>query len=378
MTEAKVMINIHNVREQFPITKKMAFLNHAGLSPSPDPVRKAMQGFLEKCKLNEASDSCLDECRELFAKLVNAKPEEIALVPNTSTGLNVAANILGYPSGCNVVTADLEFPSVVYPWLRNSLKPKVEVRYVRNVKGRLRLEDFEKAIDDHTVAVAVSHVEYPNGFRNDLRGLSEDAHKHGARLIVDVCQSAGALKIDVEKDGVDFLATSAYKWMLGPCGAGFLYVKKGLIAEAEPVMVGWASVKQGIFETADLWNNRDLMLADTAARFETGTPSLVGYIGAAAALSLLLRTGVKAIENRIISLTSFLIEGLKKKGFKLQTVEEPPHRSGIVNFRTDKPEARVEKLSKEGIIVSARMNGIRVSPHFYNTEEELEKLLSRL
>jgi cysteine desulfurase/selenocysteine lyase len=372
------MMNIRNVREQFPITKKTVFLNHAGLSPLPKPVSEAMQGFLEKCELNEASDSCLDECRELFAKLVNARPEEIALVPNTSTGLSIAANILGYPSSCNIVTTDLEFPSVVYPWLRKILKHKVEVRYVRNVKGRLRLEDFEKAIDDHTVAVAVSHVEYPNGFRNDLRGLSEAAHEHDARLIVDVCQSAGALNIDVEKDGVDFLAMSAYKWMLGPCGAGFLYVKKELIAEAEPVMVGWASVKQEIFETADLWNNCDLMLADTAARFETGTPSLVSYVGTAAALSLLLRTGLNSIENRIISLTSFLIEGLKKKGFKLQTVEESPHRSGIINFKTDKPAAKVEKLSKEGIIVSARMNGIRVSPHFYNTEEELEKLLSKL
>jgi selenocysteine lyase/cysteine desulfurase len=372
------MMDTYKIREQFPITKKKVFLNHAGLSPLPKPVTTAMRAFLEKRELNETDNSCLNESRKLFAQLVDAKSEEIALVPNTSTGLGIVANILSYPSGCNVVTADLEFPSVVYPWLRKSLKPKVEVRYVQNVNGRLRQEDFEKAIDDHTVAVAVSHVEYPNGFRNDLRKLSETAHEHGAHLVVDVCQSAGAMKIDVEKDGVDFLATSGYKWLLGPCGAGFLYGKKGLIAEAEPVMVGWASVKQEIFETADLWNNRDLMLVDTAAKFETGTPSLVSYAGAASALRLLLKTGLDNVEKRILALTSFLIEGLKKKGFKLQTVEEPPHRSGIVNFETDGPAAKAKKLSEEGIIVSARMNGIRVSPHFYNTEEELEKLLSKL
>jgi cysteine desulfurase/selenocysteine lyase len=372
------MMDIHKIREQFPITKKRVFLNHAGLSPLPKPVTMAMRAFLEKRELDEADDPCLDECRELFAKLVNAKSKEIALVPNTSTGLSIVANSLSYPSGCNVVTADLEFPSVVYPWLRNSLKPKVEVRYVQNVNGKLRQEDFEKAIDDHTVAVAVSHVEYSNGFRNNLRKLSETAHKHGAHLIVDACQSAGAMKINVKKDGIDFLATSGYKWMLGPCGAGFLYVKKELITEAEPVMVGWASVKQKDFETVSLWNNRNLMLTNTAARFETGTPSLVSHVGAAAALSLLLKTGLDSVEKRIIALTGFLIEGLKKQGFKLQTVEEPPHRSGIVNFKTDKPAATVEELSKEGIIVSARMNGVRVSPHFYNTEEELEKLLSKL
>jgi len=244
---------------------------------------EAVQAYLEKSSVQEEEPFDLEEARRLFAELVNADPSEIALVPNTSTGLCTAANVLEYPSGFNVVTTDLEFPSVVYPWLRSRLKPQVQVRYVKNVGGALHLEDFKEAVDDHTVAVTVSHVEYSNGFRNNLKALAEIAHEHGAYLIVDACQSAGALQIDAKRDDLDFLATSCYKWLLGPSGAGFLYVQKGLAERFEPIFVGWASVKHEVFETVELWDNRELRLSETASRFETGEPSILSYVGAAAA-----------------------------------------------------------------------------------------------
>jgi len=372
------MMKIHEIREAFPVTKRKTFLNHAGVSPLPKPVSKAVQACLENLTLGEECSFELSEGRKLFADLVNGEPDEIALVPNTSTGLNVAANLLEYPSGSNVVTTDLEFPSVVYPWLRRKLKDRVDVRYVRNVDGELRSQDFEKIVDDRTIAVAVSHVEYSNGFRNDLKALAEIAHEHGAYLIVDACQSAGALKIDVKQDDLDFLATSCYKWLLGPAGAGFLYVRKDLVEKSEPVFVGWASVEQEIFETVDLWNNRELKLSETASRFEVGEPSFLSYVGAAAAIRLLLKIGIERIEKRIKSLTGSLIRRLKEEDFNVQTAEAVEHRSGIVNFQVENPEEKVEKLRKKGVIVSARMNGIRVSPHFYNTEEELERLVKEV
>jgi len=254
----------------------------------------------------------------------------------------------------------------------------VKVHYVKNVDGKILPEDVEKAVDDKTVAVAISHVEYANGFHNDLRILSEIAHEHGAHLIVDAIQSAGAMQIDVKRDDVDFLTTACYKWLLSPPGAGYLYVKKELIEKFEPPFVGWASVKQDIFNTIDFWDIWNLRLSETASRFEVGSPSYVSLTGATEALRMLLDFGIENIERRILKLTDCLIETVKKLELKLQTPEEPQYRSGIVNFKIDKPKEVAENLRRKGIIVSARSNGIRVSPHFYNTEEEIDKLTEEI
>ena len=371
------MQDIEKVREQFPITRNKVFLNHAAMSPLPklvaDAIRKCTDDF---SNFGETSIEWLDFGKPLFAKLIGAKMEEIALVENTSTGLNIAANVLHYPHDSKIVTTDLEYPSVVYPWLRKSLGTKVH--YVKNINGKILLEDVEKIVDDKTVAVAISHVEYVNGFRNDLRALSEIAHKHGAYLIVDAIQSAGVIPIDVKRDDVDFLTTACYKWLLSPPGAGYLYVKKELIEKFEPPFLGWASVKPQVFETTDFWYIWKLNLSETASRFEVGSPSITSFLGAKEAIKMLLNFGIDNIEKRILKLTSHLIESVKDLGLKLQTPEEPQYRLGIVNFKIDKPKEKAENLKQRGIIVSARANGIRVSPHFYNTEEEIDKLISEI
>jgi len=369
------MDEIQKIREYFPSVKERIFLNHAGVSPLCIPVAEAIRKYLNYRTLGGDEEFNIDSARNLFARLINAGSDEVALVPNTSTGLSIIANLLKYPQNSNVVTTDLEFPSVVYPWLRIKTESNLEIQYVKNIKGRLQIEDFEKAVNDHTVAVIISHVEYGNGFKNDLKAIAEIAHEHGAFLVVDACQSAGAMSIDVRRQDIDFLATSCFKWLLGPCGAGFLYVKEDLIEKAEPLFVGWASVKKEIFETVDLWNNTQLILSKTARRFEIGTSSLLSYVGATAALKLILDYGIERIENRIIELTGYLIERLEEEGFTLQTSKDLSSRSGIVNFKVSKPKEKVEELHKRKVIVSARMNGIRVSPHFYNTKDELEKFL---
>ncbi|MFQ6075255.1 MAG: aminotransferase class V-fold PLP-dependent enzyme [Candidatus Bathyarchaeia archaeon] len=369
-------MNIQRVREEFPITRNKVFLNHAGQSPPPKPVVDAMGGVMEEFSEGGTVSADLGEARRLFARLIDAEAGEIALVPNTSTGINIIANMLDYPRGSNVVVTDLEFPSVVYPWLRAGLG--VEVRYLKNVGGKILLGDVERAVDDRTAVVAISHVEYPNGFRHDLGSLAGIAHEHGAYLLVDAVQSAGAMQIDVRRDGVDFLAASCYKWMLGPSGAGFLYVRRELVEGFEPPFVGWASVRPEVFETVDFWDIWDLKLSETASRFEVGSPSLVSFVGAAAALRLILDVGIEKIEGRILGLTSHLIEGVKGLGFKLQTPEEEECRSGIVNFLIDDPQGWVERLGERGIIVSARAKGLRASPHFYNTIKEIDCLLDEL
>ena len=370
------MERLEKIRELFPVVQNKVFLNHAAQSPLPRPVADAVHKYTEDFANFGFSSFEKDYGKALFARLIGAKKEEIALVENTGVGLNIAASVLHYPPGSKVVTTDLEYPSVVYPWLRKSLG--VKIHYIKNVDGKILLEDVEKAVDDETVAVVVSHVEYVNGFRNDLRALSEVAHKHGAYLIVDAIQSAGAIKIDVKRDDVDFLATACYKWLLSPPGAGYLYVKEELIENFEPPFVGWASVKQEVFETLDFWDIWSLKLSETASRFEVGSPSTISFVGASAAMKMLLDFGIAKIEERILKLTDYLIEAVKNLGLKLKTPEERQHRSGIINFHIANPEEVVRHLRSKGIVVSARAHGIRVSPHFYNTENEIDTLVEEL
>ena len=370
-------MDMESVREQFPVTKNKVFLNHAAESPLPKPVADAVHKYVEEfSNFGESSIELEDRGKSLFAKLINAKPEELAIVENTSMGLNIAANLLRYPPGSKIVTTDMEYPSVVYPWLRKSLP--VKVHYVKNVNGKMLLEDVEKAVDDNTVVVVVSHVEYFNGFRNDLGAISEIAHEHGAYVIVDAIQSAGAVKIDVKKDDVDFLTCACYKWLLGPPGAGYLYVKRELVEKFEPPLVGWLSVKPEVFETIDFWDIWSLKLSETASRFEVGTPSFISIAGIIQALKMFLDFGMENVERRILKLTDYLIETVKDLGLKLQTPEEKQYRSGIVNFKISNPKELAEKLNGKNIVVSARSHGIRVSPHFYNIEEEIDTLMEEV
>lgn len=362
------------IREQFPVTKNKVFLNHAAESPLPRPVVEAVNKYAnEVSNSGTTSIDCNDRGKPYFAKLVGAKAGEIALVENTSVGINIAANLLNYPPGSKIVTTDLEYPSVVYPWLRKSLG--VRVHYVKNVQGKILLDAMEKAVDDKTVAVAISHVEYANGFRHDLGVLSEIVHEHGAYLIVDAIQSVGTMQVHVERDDVDFLMAACYKWLLSPPGAAYLYVKDELIEKFEPPFVGWASVKQEMFDTADFYDIWNLNLSKTASRFEVGTPSTISLVGATEAMKMLLHFGIENVRKRIMKLTDRLMEAVEDLELKLQTPKERQCRSGIVNFKISRPQKFVEKLGKKGIVVSARANGIRVSPHFYNTEEEIDTLI---
>jgi selenocysteine lyase/cysteine desulfurase len=371
------MLNVDEIREQFPVTRNKVFLNHAAQSPLPKPVAEVLHKYVDDfSNFGTSSIEWNDGGKPFFAKMIGAKPEEIAFVENTSVGLNIAANVLHYPRGSKIVTTDLEYPSVVYPWLQRKLGVKVD--YVKNVNGKILLEDLEKTVDDNTIAVAISHVEYVNGFRNDLRAVSKIAHDHGAYLIVDAIQSAGAFPIDVKKDDVDFLATACYKWLLSPPGAGYLYVKNDLIKKFEPPFAGWASVKQEVFETIDFWDIWSLRLSKTASRFEVGSPSFISLVGAEQALKMLLSIGIDTIQSRIIKLTDYLIENIKNMDLKLQTPEEKQYRSGIVNFKINRAQEITRKLAEKGIVVSARAHGIRVSPHFYNTEEEIDKLVEEI
>lgn len=374
------MVDLGKIREQFPITNEKVYLAHASRGPLPrcgaEAINKYVHASMHSGLTLVDAGVPEDGGRALFARLVGAGKEEVAFVENTSVGLNIAAGVVDNRKGSNVVTSDYEYSSVTYPFLRR--EPGVKVRFVENVDGVVPLGAMEKAVDDETAAIVVSHVHWLNGFRHDLRALAEIAHEHGAYLIVDAIQSAGAMGIDVRRDDVDFLTAGCYKWLLSPPGSGYLYVRGDLIGEFEPPLVGWRSTS-GVRDRDHL----TLKYPVDARRFEVGAPAYISLVAATEAMKLLLDAGRDFIEKRILMLTGRLGDALREMGLHVTTPEAASSRSGILNFRMDEPQKVVEALKSNGIIPCgarpdwARCSPIfrstmRVAPHFYNTVEEID------
>ena len=249
-------MNVAKIREDyFPVTKTITFLDVANHSPPCVPVQEAIRDYLlDWDRLDRRGDQRTEETIALWAKLVGCSPDEACFQPNTSSGLATIAEALGFGEGDNVIVNDLENPANLYPWVTQRRKG-VEIRVVKGRGGAVLLDDLEKAIDDKTKAVSISHVEWLSGARHDLRAFAELAHEHGAYLVVDGIQAAGALKVDVKRDDVDFYAEGAYKWLLGCSGAGFLYVKKEIIPNLEPTQYGYRAVEKHDIEEPTLKNN---------------------------------------------------------------------------------------------------------------------------
>lgn len=368
-------MNLDEIRALIPTSTKYTYLNHAACAPLPVPVQQAQRTYLEERALDAevAFESWLkhaEKTRQLTAEFINAAPEEIAFLKNTSEGINLAANMLDYHKGDNVVTTDLEFPSNYMPWL--DLKRKgVEFRVVKNKDGRLLYEDFEKAVDDNTTCLAVSHVEFATGFKNDLNALSELCRDHNAYFFVDPIQSLGALTLDVHKTPMDFFSSGCYKWLMSELGISIFYIRKELINTFHPPDIGWFSLKD--YENYENFNKETPEIADTARKFECGNLNFYGIYTLYASLQFL--NSYPKREQRVMELSDYLITRLTEEGFTVQT---PQEHAGIVNFKVKEPKKMVETLKKKGIIVSSRAGGIRISAHFWNTTEELETVLNAL
>lgn len=368
-------MNLHHIREQIPTSKKYVYLNHAACAPLPTPVMNAQKQYLETRALEAevAFDSWLEHAkktRKAVADFVHASPEEIAFLKNTSEGINVIANMLDYQKGDNVVTTDLEFPSNYMPWFYLQRKG-IEFRTVKNKNGKLLLEDYEKAIDDNTKCVAVSHVEFATGFKNDLQALAELCTDHNAYFFVDPIQSLGALNLDVQKTHIDFFSSGCYKWLLSELGISIFYIRKELIHQFTPPVIGWFSLKD--YENYENFDRGNPQIASTARKFECGNLNFYGIYTLYASLAFLNQAS--RIEERVMYLSNYLIDNVTQKGYTVQT---PQDHAGIVNFKVKNPEKMVKTLQKDNIIVSTRAQGIRVSAHFWNTTEELDVLLNAL
>ena len=367
-------------RREFPVTETYIYMNHAGVAPLSRRVQDAMTGFIADATLSGAVNSdqwaeTAEVCRAAVAQLINADTTEIAFMKNTTQGILIAANGIDWREGDNVVTTAVEFPANIYPWWSLKERYGVQTRMVPERDGCIHIEDIASAIDARTRALTISHVEFASGFRNDIQALGDLCREHNIWFIVDAIQSLGAIEVDVKSCNVDILAADGHKWLLAPEGAAIFYCADEKLEQLINTNVGWSSV----VNPRDFLNY-DLTQKPDATRFEEGSYNSVGLYGLKAAIDLLLDVGISTIEASVLELTKRLIEGLEARGYRVNTPKADSDRAGIVIFESDRytPTEIYEKLHAEGIITAERGSGVRVSPHFYNTTFEVERLLEVL
>lgn len=379
------------MRRQIPLLARSVYLDNAGAGPPPIAVYEAMRSFLDEWRdYGEKWEAWLLEivrARKEFGRLIGASVDDVACVPNVTSGLAAVASALRLKPGQNVVVSELNFPTNVYMW--HSLKEKglvSEVRVLKPENGQIPLSGFEKAIDNKTAAVSIDYVSWINGCREDVPNVTRLAHSHGAVMIVDAFHAVGVFPVDVRKLGVDVLTCGTYKWLMGPHGTAFLYVSHEVLDRLEPSIVGWHGISDSV--VARVQSKQDTFgrsfdlsrvePAKDATRFEWGTWSVITVAGARAAVEFTLKYPPEDRAPKIERLNERLLNGVRKKMNKITSPEEKERRSGIVTFEVDGAAKVAQKLQQEGVVVAPRVNVLRVSPHFYNTEEEIDILLQKI
>jgi selenocysteine lyase/cysteine desulfurase len=363
-------------RAHFPVTQRWAFFDHAAVAPLPSPAVNALREYADDLAGNGAAVSArwtgrVKEVRSLAARLLNADPVEIAFISSTSAGVGLVAEGFPWKAGDNVVIAAEEYPANQYPWM-NQAHRGVEVRSVASRGSRVAIDDIRAAIDSRTRIVSLSFVEFASGFRNDLDAVGNLCRERGVYFFVDAIQGLGVLPLDVRQLPVDFLAADGHKWLLGPEGAGLFWIRCDLIDLLHPIGVGWNSV-------VDCYNfsTIDFRLKAGAERWEGGSPNFAGLHALGASLQMLLDAGVPALETRVMELTDYLCGRVVSAGFQVFSSRAAGEKSGIVSLTTPgrDPAALKRRCREGGVIVNHRSGRLRLSPHAYNTTEEIDRFL---
>jgi cysteine desulfurase/selenocysteine lyase len=373
-----------SIRSLFPVTKKFIYMNHAAVSPLSKPVRDAMVGITDDVMLNGTGNyddwyRTYELARSAAARLVNAQPHEIAFMPNTSAAISAIANGLELRSGDNIVSCEVEFPANVYPWMRLKEELGITMKLAPERDGRVDPDELISLMDDRTRIVTLSWVQFASGFRSDLARIGRECRARGIFFMVDAIQGLGALKLDVERDYVDAFAADGHKYLLGTEGAALLFVSDRVIERVKPTVLGWTSVKKyDQFSHSAL--DYKLDYREGALRFECGSLNTVGVYGLRAALDLFLEVGPERIEEYILSLSDYLADRLRDKDYEVISPRRTGEKSAIVccKHRRFSAGELYGALRSRDIITAPRMNRLRISPHFYNTREEVDTLVSTL
>jgi selenocysteine lyase/cysteine desulfurase len=365
-------------RAEFPVLSARTYLISASLGPLSLRARAAAQEHLDLWAAlgpeelwHEHAFPKLDECRARFAGLIGADPDEIAIVPSVSSGLSSFASCLDYDRRSKIVLSDMDFPTNHYVWRAQQARgAKLDV--VRSPDGiRLDPTDVVDRIDDQTVAVNVNRVLFESSWIVDLPEIVGAAHDHGSYVVVDDFHGAGVVPIDVHSEGIDVYLAGALKWLCGGQGIAFLYCRRDLIPTFEPLVVGWFGTKDP-FE----FDRSGLVLRDDAGRFETGTYALPQAWTAAAAMAVIEEVGVDAIRQRNQALTRGVIERADELGLELLSPRADDQRGGLVRVRVPGgPEGAkriLNALFDRDVVLDQRGDALRISPHFFNNEADLD------
>ena len=369
------------VRSLFPIMEERTYLFSGGHSPASRPAIEAIQrltdewGFRIADLYNNRLNDEADKARRLFAGLIGADEDEVAIVDSTGAGSNLAVELIEPREGGNVVFDEWSYPSSIFPWM---LPPRdgVERRFVPARGGAIEPEDLAQAIDDDTIAVSISHVTQGEGFRQDLAAVSEIAHAHGALLLVDAAQSAGAVTIDVHEQGVDFLSAGVCKWLLGAAGVAFFYGARRLL-ERMPPRAGGPSALREVGSSA----SEGFTPKPGAARFQLGINNLIGLAATTPGLEILSQVGVDRVESHVLDLSGYCIAGLGERGYEVLTPSDPARRGGVVAVVMDDAPAVERFMWERRIDVYSGHTynkTLRIDPHIFNNREDIDTFLLNL
>jgi cysteine desulfurase / selenocysteine lyase len=364
---------------EFPVAERWAYLDHAAVAPLPKRAADVLRAWSEDQERNGAVhwldwEAKLRTARANLARLIHAAPDEIAFVNSTTQGIGIVAEGFPWRAGDNVVTAAEEYPSNLYPWM--NLKDRgVELRTVPSREGRVWARDLIATMDEKTRLLTISHVEFASGFRNDLDALGEYCRAHGVAFFVDAIQGLGPFTIDVGKTPIDFLAADGHKWLLGPEGAGFLYVRREWIERLRVTGVGWHSVVSS-YNAPTV----DFTLKPSAERWEGGSFNMPGQQAFAASVGLLFEIGPEAVSARILDRAEAVREVARSAGWRPVGSTRTEDLSGIVALEREGVDANalVRSLRAKGVVAACRRGRLRFSPHVYNNEEDLDRLRAGL
>lgn len=370
-------------RELFDIEPGLVLLDQCVIGPVPkrcaEAVCSAIQGHAKRAIRGmpglPVSTEAVEACRTSLARLINADADDICLIKNTVEGLNIVANGVRWKSGENIVSARIEFPANIYAWMKLAERG-VELRLAEIGDGKVTPEKLFALVDKNTRAIAVSFVQYLNGYRADLKAIGRFCRERGILLIVDAIQGLGALDIDVKEANIDFLAAGGHKWMLSPVGSGVFYCRKELAAEMYVTNLGHLSVKK-----SKPFTEINYDLKDNARRFEGGVVSYSAFAGMRESVDMFLKVGTARIEKQIVKLGDQAVEGLKSLGYPVVSHRAPEEKSGIVAFALSsegEAESIHQALDRQNIVISRHANTLRVAPHFYNDESDIEAFLAAL
>jgi cysteine desulfurase/selenocysteine lyase len=370
---------LNTFRDLFPVTRRYVYLNHASNGSLATPVVQAMNGYIERCSLHgevpyPEAEAVVEDCRAMAARLMGVRADEIAFVKNTSAGAIIAIGSIEWQHGDNLVMMKDAFPTNTYPF--HYLLPQVEKRYVTSAELAQGSDCIFRLVDRHTRAIVIDWVHFLSGVRADIGAIAAFCRTRAIHILIDAMQGLGAVDQSFGELGIDFIYAGGGKWLLGPQGSGILYVNSTILPKLKPANLGWLSAQWEDFN--DIYTQKPMKPG--ASRFEEGTKNYIGIYGLRESLRILLDVGRSEVADRVRMHVQLLHRRLGEKGFETRTPVDLQRHAGVIDAY--KPGADMAalfaRLKEREFILSLRENRLRIAPHFYNTEEEIERFCTAL